>query len=156
MVSKDFNVRALRVIPLFNSLADAELEELRSALKVLKLGAGEVVVKEGDAADKLFVLVSGEVQVVKNYLEPGAQMMDILPPGSYFGEMALVGEAAVRSATVVSSEECHFVTLDRDAFQVILTAHPTIAITMLDETFRRLRQVNELLSMLQSEQEEGD
>ena len=96
MVSREFNVRTLKVIPLFSNVAEEELEELRPALKVMKIEPGEVVVKEGDAADRLFVLVSGEVQVVKNYLEPGAQTVDVLAPGAFFGEMALVGEDEVR------------------------------------------------------------
>ncbi len=151
MVSKEFNVRTLRIIPLFASVSEENLEELRSALTVLKLGRGETVVREGDAADKLFVLVSGEVQIVKNYLEPGAQTVDVLTPGAYFGEMALVGDAAVRSATAVTSEDSHFVTLDREAFRGILVRNPMIAITMLEETFRRLRQANDLLATLQAE-----
>ncbi len=153
MVSNEFNVKALKVIPLFTCVPDEDLEELRSALKVQKTGAGDVVVREGDGADKLYVLVAGEVQVVKNYLEPGAQTVDILEAGSHFGEMALVGSEALRSATVVTSEESHFVTLDREAFQQILTANPAIAIAMLEETFRRLRQANELLTALQQEVE---
>ena len=151
MVSNEFNVKALKVIPLFNCVPDEALEELRTALKVQKVGAGEVVVREGDGADKLYILVSGEVQVVKNYLEPGAQTVDILDPGKHFGEMALVGSAALRSATVVTSEESHFVTLDRDAFQTILTGNPAIAIAMLEEAFRRLRQANDLVATLQLE-----
>lgn len=149
MVSKDFNLQALRVIPLFSNIPDEQLEELRSAFKVTKVPAGEVVVKEGDSADRLFVLVSGEVQVVKNYLEPGAQTMDILKPGSYFGEMALVGSPSVRSATVVTSEDCYFVTLEREAFRSVLLGNPALAVTLLEESFRRLRQANELIASLQ-------
>ena len=149
MVSREFNVRTLRVIPLFAKLPDEKLEGLRPALKVHKLGPGEVVVKEGDAADKLFVLVSGEVQVVKNYLDHGAQTMDVLQPGKFFGEMALVGEEEVRSATVVTSEVSHFVTLERASFRNILIDNPDIAIIMLEEVFRRLRQANDLIATLQ-------
>ena len=151
MVSKEFNVKTLKVIPLFASVEEVDLEAVRDALTVQKMAAGEVVVREGDGADKLYVLVSGEVQVVKNYLEPGAHTVDILEAGSHFGEMALVGGAALRSATVVTSEECHFVTLDRTAFQEILQRNPAIAIAMLEETFRRLRQANELCAALQQE-----
>jgi len=149
MVSRDFNVLTLRVIPLFANISEEKLDELRPSLKVLKMGPGEVVVKEGDSADKLFILVSGEVQVVKNYLEPGAQTVDVLTPGAYFGEMALVGESQERSATVVTSEDSHFVTLEREAFRDMLMSNPDIAVTILEETFRRLRQANELVAMLQ-------
>jgi len=149
MVSKDFNMATLRVIPLFKSLPDDALEELRGALRVQRMGAGEVVVREGDAADRLFVLVSGEVQVVKNYLEPGASAVDVLKPPAFFGEMALVGEEATRSATVVTTEGSHFVTLDRVTFKSILLANPEVAVQMLEEAFRRLRQANELLASYQ-------
>jgi CRP-like cAMP-binding protein len=151
MVSKEFNMSTLRVIPLFCKVSEEALEDIRPALKVAKLGEGEVVVKEGDAADKLFVLVSGEVQIIKNYLEPGAQTVDVLKPGSYFGEMALVGEPTVRSATAVTAEKSHFVTLDREAFRAVLLRNPEMAVAILEETFRRLRQANELIASLQQD-----
>lgn len=149
MVSREFNVRTLKVIPLFSNVAEEELEELRPGLKVMKLDSGELVVKEGDAADRLFVLVSGEVQVVKNYLEPGAQTVEVFTPGAFFGEMALVGDEEVRSATVVTSEPSHFVTLERDAFKRILLDNPNIAYALLVEAFRRIRQANDLIATLQ-------
>jgi CRP-like cAMP-binding protein len=152
MVSKEFNVATLRSIPLFKSFDDATLEELRPALKVHRMGAGEVVVREGDAADRLFVLVAGEVQVVKNYLEPGAQTVDFLSPPACFGEMALVGQDCTRSATVVSTEPCHFVSLTREAFRSVLLNNPEVALGLLEEAFRRLRQANELLTVLQQQQ----
>ena len=153
MVSKEFNLKTLTVIPLFASLSEEKLEDLRSAFRVRRTEAGEIVVREGDSADMLFVLVSGEVQVVKNYLEPGAQTVDILAPGSFFGEMALVGDEARRSATVVTSEECHFVTLDRENFRSILLENPEIAYTIVVEVFRRLRQANDIIASLESERE---
>lgn len=149
MVSKDFNMATLRVIPLFKGLSDDALEEMREALRVQRMGAGEVVVREDDAADRLFVLVSGEVQVVKNYLEPGASTVDALQPPAFFGEMALLGDEVTRSATVVTTEASHFVTLDREAFRGILQKVPDVAIQMLEEAFRRLRQANELLAAYQ-------
>jgi len=152
MVSRDFNVKALRAIPLFSSLTEEALEGLRPALKVMRVAAGEAVVREGDAANRLFVLVSGEVQVIKNYLEPGAQTVDILKPGAFFGEMALLDQDSIRSASVVTSEACNFLTLERDALRAALEKNPDIAYAILRETFRRLRQANEIIASLQQQQ----
>lgn len=152
MLSKDFNVKLLRSIPIFSSLTDDDLENMRSGLRFHRCGPGEVVVREGDAADCLYVLVTGEVQVVKNYLELGSQTVDVLRPGSFFGEMALVGEGQTRSATVVTTEESRFLTLDRDSFREVLRAHPAIALAALSEAYRRLRQANEIIAMLQASQ----
>lgn len=151
MVSKEFNVTALRVIPIFANLAPEKLEEMRAALRVTRMESGEIVVREGDAADRLFVLVSGEVQVVKNYLEPGSQTVDVLGPGAFFGEMALIGEGEARSATVVTSDDSHFVTLDREAFKKILLENPDMCYTLLSEAYRRLRQANDIITTLQGE-----
>lgn len=152
MFPQDFNMKLLRAIPLFASLSDEDLEFIRPALRRQKSGPGEVVVREGDSADRLYVVTNGEVQVVKNYLEPGSQTVDVLGPGSFFGEMALVGEGNVRSATVVTSEESRFITLDRDSFQALLMQHPAIALALVQEAFRRVRQANELIASLQASQ----
>lgn len=151
MVSKDFNVKAVRVIPLFAGLSDGKLEELRPAFKVTRFGAGEIVVREGDAPDRLFIIIAGEVQVVKNYLEPGAQTIAVMGVPGFFGEMALIGKEGVRSATVVTTEASHFLTLERDAFRKILLANPEIAIALLEDSYGRLRQANELIAHLQKE-----
>ena len=149
MVSEMFNMSTLRAIPIFSSLEEADLEALRSAVQVVAMDAGEVVVREGDSADRLYCLVEGEVQVVKNYLEVGAQTVDILSPGDYFGEMALVGDDIKRSATVVTSEVSKFLALDKDAFRAALMGSAKIAYTMLIEAFRRLRQANDIISTLE-------
>jgi CRP/FNR family transcriptional regulator, cyclic AMP receptor protein len=148
MVSKQFNIGTLRAIPLFSPLSEDELELLRPAVQVVTLEAGAVVVREGDSADRLYCLVEGEVQVVKNYLEPGAQTVDVLTSGDFFGEMALVGEGIRRSATVVTTEECIFLSLDEGAFKRTIMKNANIAYTMLVEAFRRLRQANEIISTL--------
>lgn len=152
MFPQDFNMKLLRAIPLFASLSDEDLEFMRPALRRQKCAPGEVVVREGDSADRLYVVTNGEVQVVKNYLEPGSQTVDVLGPGSFFGEMALVGEGNARSATVVTSEESRFITLDRESFQALLMQHPAIAIALVQEAFRRVRQANELIAALQASQ----
>jgi CRP-like cAMP-binding protein len=146
MVSERFNIAALRAIPLFAPLNDEELELLRPGIKVLSMAPGDLIIREGDSADRLFCLVEGEVQVVKNYLTEGAQTIDLLGPGRYFGDMALLGGDGKRSATVVASEKSTFLTIDRESFKKIVLGNARIAYTMLVESYRRLRQANEIIS----------
>lgn len=152
MFPQDFNLKLLRAIPLFSSLTDEDLEFIRPALNRQKNGPGEVVVREGDLADRLFVVTNGEVQVIKNYLEPGAQVVDVFGPGAFFGEMALFGDENSRSATVVTTEESRFITLDRASFHALIIQHPPIALALVKESFRRVRQANELLAAMQASQ----
>jgi len=149
MVSELFNMSTLRAIPIFSPLDEDDLEALRPAVQVVAMDAGEVVVREGDSADRLYCLVEGEVQVVKNYLEHGSQTVDILSPGDYFGEMALVGDDVKRSATVVTTELSKFLALDKEAFRTAILGNANIAYTMLVEAFRRLRQANDIITTLE-------
>jgi CRP/FNR family transcriptional regulator, cyclic AMP receptor protein len=149
MVSEMFNMSTLRAIPIFSPLEESDLEALRPAVQVVAMDAGDVVVREGDSADRLYCLVEGEVQVVKNYLEPGAQTVDVLSPGDYFGEMALFGDEIKRSATVVTTEPSKFLALGKDAFRSAILGDANIAYTMLVEAFRRLRQANDIIATLE-------
>ena len=142
----DMDVTVLKAISILSTLSGDELELLRPTMSLSTIGAGEVVIQEGGPADKLYCLVNGEVQVVKHYLEPGSQVVDVLAPYNYFGEMALFGVDTPRSATVVTSEPSVFLAIEAEAFRICLMNHPQIAFTMLAETYRRLRQANELLA----------
>lgn len=149
MVSEQFNMSTLRAIPIFTPMDESDLAALRPAIQVIGMDGGEVVVREGDAPDRLYCLVEGEVQVIKNYLEPGAQTVDVLSPGDYFGEMALVGDDIKRSATVVTTEVSKFLALDKEAFRNVLLSNASIAYTVLVEAFRRLRQANDIIATLE-------
>jgi CRP/FNR family cyclic AMP-dependent transcriptional regulator len=146
MSAETFDLSLLRQLPLFAPLADEALESLRPALHTVELDTGEVVVQEGDAADRLYCLVSGEVQVVKGWLEPGSRTVDVLQPYAFFGEMALVLDDTPRSATVLTTEPCRFLTLDKEAFRRFILTNADAAWELLVESFRRLRQSNTLLT----------
>lgn len=136
----------LRRIPLFALLDDPSLRALWPALRLLDVPKGEVVVEEGAPSDCLYCLVSGEVQVIKNWLRPGACTVDLLQPFSFFGEMGLVLDDTPRSATVVTTEPSRFVTLDRAAFRRFLLTNADASWALLLESHRRLRQANMLLA----------
>ncbi|MEE9569304.1 MAG: FAD-dependent oxidoreductase [Candidatus Binatia bacterium] len=83
--------------------------------------AGEIIFRQGDRGDRLYIVVDGEVEVVK--AEPGKQEETVLArlgPGECFGEMALVSDN-LRMATVRTCTSVNVLTLDRDAFHALFT-----------------------------------
>ncbi len=94
-------VSALRSNPLFSDLADAHLEALADEVWLEEIPGGSVIVREGEEADALYVVVKGGVNVTK----AGGQFLAFLGPGGFFGEMALFLANSKRSATCVSSED---------------------------------------------------
>ena len=69
---------------------------------------GDVIFREGDKADKMYVILSGELEV---HLQ--GMVIDTLTQGGTFGEMALI-DGSPRSATVVAKTGCEFAGFDRE------------------------------------------
>lgn len=91
---------------------------------------GEVIIQKGAPGSRAYVLVSGEVAVLKREDD----FEDVLPlglsPGELFGELALLTDLP-RSATVIATDDVDVMTLDRKTFQTQLAQSPQIAMAML-------------------------
>lgn len=83
-------------------------------------GPGQVIIREGDVGDKLYIVVHGEVEVVEEEPGKGERTIAKLGSGECFGEMALVRDQP-RSATVRSRTGVTLVSLDREGFQALFT-----------------------------------
>src|SRR5512147_3052852 len=89
---------ALSRSPVFEMLSQAELSALAKLCRTVSWGAGDVVFQDGDPGASLFVLTSGEVDVLNRHGGEEKVIATLAAP-SAFGEMALVDREA-RSATV--------------------------------------------------------
>ena len=89
----------IRDIGLFGGLDDAVLEALVRELRVLALDPGGVVFRENDRGREMFVLLSGEMEVVKQSRRDVPSRVAVLGPGDWFGEMSIL-DVMPRSATV--------------------------------------------------------
>ena len=136
-------IDTLKKVPLFRSLPDRSLGIIAGLVGEEHLEEGDEVIREGSEADRLYILVEGQVQVVKNYLQNGATAMGIFEPISVFGEIGLI-DRETRSATVIAIERSRFLTLDREAFRILLQNNLEICHALLIEMCARLRQANEI------------
>lgn len=105
----------LRRSPLFEMLSDPEIEVLAELSRPRRFAAGEVIFSEGDAGDALFVLQSGEVEVVTRAPGGAEAALAVLAPPESFGEISLV-DREVRSATVRARTECAALQLTAENF----------------------------------------
>jgi CRP-like cAMP-binding protein len=87
--------------------------------------AGEVVFREGDRGDWLYVVLDGEVEVVRHVAGQGEVTLRRLGPGECFGEIALVTDAP-RSATVRSRGAVDLLAVDRESFQALFASLPPL------------------------------
>ncbi|MEX0801258.1 MAG: cyclic nucleotide-binding domain-containing protein [Dehalococcoidia bacterium] len=130
----------LKKVPIFAKLEDKHLKQLAGIMVPRKFAAGDVVVKEGDAGAGVFLISSGQVEVVK-----GDDVLNTLGPGEFFGEMSLF-EGFPRSATVRAMEDTECLAMTRWDFRAELSQHAEIAVAVLETVVRRLREADVKLS----------
>ena len=111
--------RLVAKVPLFVGLDAAQIAEIVGLLKPIMVPPRHAVVRLGEAADSMFFIVSGELEVE---VPP---MPARLAPGEFFGEMGLITRS-VRSADVVSLTECQLLELAADDFWKLVEIHPDL------------------------------
>jgi len=129
---------ALRNVWLFTGLDDSQLDALSAFTCNKNFKAGELVVEEGHTGNGLYVVVSGNVEVIKGLESDRPQVLNHLGAGDVFGEMALLGEWP-RTATVRAVDDVECLGIDRWVFLAQLERQPQVGIKMLHILAQKLR-----------------
>jgi CRP-like cAMP-binding protein len=136
----------LQSVSLFQDLDGPTLATLTSLLVPRKIKAGEIIFREMDNSDALYVVERGTVVVSKHVHNGVDIVLTRFHSGDFFGEMGLF-DAAPRSASAQAELETFLWMLERDAFKRILSDHPDIAAKicyrMVNVFIHRLRATNE-------------
>jgi len=101
--------------------------------------AGDVIFREGDKAEELYVIQSGKVEI-----RLGNRVLDTLPEHSIFGEMALI-DSAPRSATAIAATDVKLVPVGEKQFLFLVSRTPHFALNVMRALARRLRATNNVL-----------
>jgi CRP-like cAMP-binding protein len=105
--------------PLFSQLTSDDLSQLAKKIETIKLDEPRDIIREGDEGTTLFLIVHGNVQVLKSN-DAGEQMhVATLGPGDVFGEVALLDRVA-RTATCRNEARAVLLAVDRDQFNQVL------------------------------------
>ncbi|HVY06467.1 MAG TPA: cyclic nucleotide-binding domain-containing protein [Burkholderiales bacterium] len=105
---------------------------------------GESVFAEGQASERMYYLVEGEVSLVRN-----KKTLDILKAGEIFGEIAVITQQP-RSASAVARKFCQALVLDAREFQQALQATPEFALMLMNIMNNRLRLTIALMKQTSS------
>lgn len=113
-------------VELFRELEAAEVREMLDACEALSARVGEVLFRQGDPADALYIVESGELQVRAASLDGEDVVLAMLGPGSVVGEMSLIA-GGPRSATVEVLSDARILRLSHAAFDGLRRAHSKAA-----------------------------
>jgi CRP-like cAMP-binding protein len=119
-------MKTLRRVELFSQMTDDELRSLAERLKYAPFAKGNIVAKQGSVAHWLYIVINGEAEVYFETPSGERRTVSELSQGSFFGEMGMM-TGAPRSASVIAKTDVECYRLDKDVFEEILRARPSIA-----------------------------
>jgi CRP-like cAMP-binding protein/Fe-S-cluster-containing hydrogenase component 2 len=129
----------IKSVPVFASMPDDFIGYLRDRVELVRYSPGEVIVRQGDAADAFFLVRMGFVKVTERH--PGGDVvLTYLGRGSYFGEMGLLG-GGVRTATCTALDHVDVVKIAGEDFHLMLSRFPNIR-GGLEEVARERAEMN--------------
>ena len=129
-------VALLRRVGLFAETPDRALAGVAQVVTEVEFPAGAMVMREGDLEDWLYVVVDGELEVVR------ADRRAVIGAGGVVGELAVL-DPMPRSATVRATTDCLLFRLDKIAFDEVLGERPEVARGVIRELVGRLREARE-------------
>ena len=138
---------AVRKAPLFTALDDASAASLRASMSGVKLSRGQTLFKEGDAGDRLFVVVDGKLKLGTTSNDGRENLLSILGPGDMFGELSLF-DPGPRTATATAVVDSKLLALANDQVIGWVKEHPQVSLQLLGRLAQRLRKANDVLSDL--------
>lgn len=140
-VSLEERLRLLSELQLFSGLTESQLQPLAEVAQLLSYDLGDSVVRQNEAGDSVYVIVTGRVQVVARVEHEGIATEAIvsnLVAGETLGELSLL-DGKPRSASCIALAPTTCLRLERLAFVRALERHWTLTLSLLSVVAQRLR-----------------
>ncbi|MFH1429470.1 MAG: cyclic nucleotide-binding domain-containing protein [Candidatus Margulisiibacteriota bacterium] len=135
------NLKFLRKTELFAGIIERDLEDIARIMFMEITDDGENICEEGDEGNELYIVHSGNVDVIKKE-DGNEKVVATIGAGACVGEMAILGKTR-RTATLRANGDVELLVIREDQFEKILRSHPDIAITLLHLLVRRLSNYQE-------------
>jgi CRP-like cAMP-binding protein len=141
-------VKTLKRVELFKQMTDEELHKLASRLKYAPFAKGNVITRQGAPAQHwLYIIINGETEVYLEATNGEKRRLNVLTKGDFFGEMSLMtGTPRVASVIARTDVECY--RLDKEAFEEIMLARPSIAEEISQILVQRRAQLDNAMQNL--------
>lgn len=141
----------LRESALFGALSDAQRADVAGITRSQTYQGGEIIFKEGEPGNRLFLIAQGEVRISRDVPGAGEEALAILRRPACFGEMA-VFDRSERSTDAYANGPCTLVTIARPDLELLLEFDPELGYAVLKAVVRqlstRLRGANDQMRSL--------
>jgi CRP/FNR family transcriptional regulator, cyclic AMP receptor protein len=133
----------LREAPLFEALSEEDATALQSGVTDVHLDRGERLFAEGDAGDKLYIILSGKIKLTKAAPDGRENLLSVHGPGEMFGELSLF-DPIPRTSSATALTNARLAGLAHDDLRTWLSSRPGVAMHLLQALAQRLRRINEV------------
>lgn len=133
----DANKGCVSSVPIFNHLEPEQLQDVMQVVQSVSYKRGEILFHAGDESDSLYIVNSGQVKIYRLSDLGREQLVRLLYPGDFTGELALF-KATVLENFAETVEDSQICIIKRDDLQRLLVKYPTISLKVLNEFANRL------------------
>ena len=144
----------LSEMELFSSLDPESLEQVKGHMKFVSLESGDILCSEGDPGNRMYVVVTGVIRVLKKGKGGKTVVIASLHPGEAAGIMSLFEEEP-RSATLKAFGKVELWEIDKQTFQQLLETHTSISQSLLASLSRYLRRETKIVAELSSHDQDN-
>jgi DNA-binding SARP family transcriptional activator len=119
-------IELLTKVPLFAPLTKREIKFLAGIARQIEYPAKTVLFREGEYGDRLYIIIEGQLDIVKALGKPEEHVLRVCADGDYIGEMCFLNPGGIRSASVVSRTAVRLLEISRVDFETLLRRRPAI------------------------------
>jgi CRP-like cAMP-binding protein len=135
-------VELLQAAPLFRVLQPNDLRALASRFQPVRYSRGELIFREGESTERLFLIESGRVKLSTASPNGQEMLIGVVGPGQIFGELEVI-DRGTRAMDARAMEDSRVLALDSDVLWSVLETHPGLARRLLELMARRLRRADQ-------------
>lgn len=145
----DSNARQLCIskVPIFNHLETEEMVKILDKSTQMNFEKGEMIYRDGDPLEYLYIVHTGRVKIYQLFESGKEQLLRILEPGEFMGELALFTEKVLDSYAE-ALERTEICAIHRRDIQALMKTHSTIPLKILKEFSTRLEKTEYLVGQL--------
>jgi len=134
-------------VPIFQVLPPEGMAELGRAMRHRQVAKGELLAAAGDPVAHLIVVARGRLKLVHTSRSGREQVVRVLGPGEFLGEMALFAPAQYEG-DLIAQEETAVCLVPREAVQALLRRHPSVTLRLVEALAQRLAEAEQLIADL--------
>jgi CRP/FNR family cyclic AMP-dependent transcriptional regulator len=143
-------VESLSKSKIATELTAAQCQTLAAAVSTRDLKPGDVLVREGDSDDHLYVVVSGALGVIKAAGTDNELTLNVMRPGDVVGELSFL-DGATRFASLIAMGETRVLGLSRGDLEAMLDCDPHLVYRVMRAIVRVVHDIQRRLSMQTAE-----